>query len=53
MQSRETSFGGGGEDTTLNIKPMQPILRGYALFGPNIHMPCMGESYHLIYYDHT
>lgn len=44
VRSRETSFGGGEEEATMNIKPMQPLLRGYTSCGPSIHMSCMGES---------
>ncbi|XP_069694202.1 protein sickie isoform X2 [Periplaneta americana] len=44
VQPRETSF--GEEEATMNVKPMQPLLRGYTggltSSGPNIHMSCMG-----------
>jgi len=42
VQPRETSF--GEEEATMNVKPMQPLLRGYTSSGPSIHMSCMGES---------
>lgn len=32
---------------------MQPLLRGYVLSGPSIHMPCMGESYQFIMTIHS
>jgi hypothetical protein len=48
VQPRETSFG-GEEEATMNVKPMQPLLRGYTPSGPSVHMSCMGESYLLIF----
>lgn len=53
VQSRETSFGGGEEEATMNVMPMQPLLRGYTPSGPSIHMSCMGEPYLLFYNEHV
>jgi hypothetical protein len=47
VQPRETAFG-GEEEAAMNIKPMQPLLRGYTPSGPSMHISCMGESYQFV-----